>query len=349
MQHRFLKKEIALTTLITLFLSIITALPASGTTDSLVMKNGEQLYGKIKALDRNVLTFSTAYSSSDFKIKWQEVAEVYSSRMFLVTDASGERYYGTIKTDTASHNHVLVGSGSEMVLVPVEQVVYIRPVIKDFRSRFDASLSVGFNLAKANNLRQFTIRSNFGYDAERWNYKMGFNMVRSAQQDAKNVRRTDATAGVQYFLPKDWFVLASSDFLQNDEQNLKLRITASGGVGKYLIHTNRTTLTLAAGAAWNNETYTEAGLGTRNSAEGYGGIDLNIFSMGDLSLHSIVSVYPGITEQGRIRGDFKLDVKYNLPLDFFVKAGTTFNYDNQPVAGAPETDYVVQATFGWEL
>ena len=344
-----LKKEITLITLITFFFLIITALPVFAAADSLVMKNGETLRGEIKSLDRNVLVFSTGYSSSDFKIKWQEVAEVYSDRIFLVTDASGKRYSGSINTDSTNHDHVLLGSGSELVLLPVEKVVYIRPVKKDFRSRFDASLSVGYNLAKANNLQQFTIRSNFGYNAERWNYKTSFNIVRSSQKDVDNVRRTDATLGVQYFLPKDWFVLASSDFLQNDEQNLKLRVTASGGVGKYLIHTNRTTLTLAAGVAWNNETYTKADLGTRNSAEGYSAADLNMFNVGDVSIHTILIVYPGITEQGRIRGDFKFDVKYNLPLDFFVKAGTTFNYDNRPVAGASETDYVVQATFGWEL
>ena len=349
MQIRFLKKHAVPTTIICFFFLLITTPQVFAAADSLVMKNGERLRGEIKSLDRNVLVFSTGYSSSDFKIKWQRVAEVYSNRSFLVTDASGKRYYGSINTDSTNHNHVLVGSDNELMLIPIEKIVYIRPIKKGFRSRFNASLSVGYNLAKANNLQQFTIRSNFGYDAERWNYKTGFNMVRSAQDEVDNVRRTDATLGVQYFLPKDWFVLASSDFLQNDEQNLKLRVTASGGVGKYLIHTNRTTFTLAAGVAWNNETYTEADLGTRNSAEGYSALDLNMFNVGDLSIHSMVSVYPGITEQGRIRSDFKFDVKYNLPLDFFIKAGTSFNYDNRPVAGAPETDYVVQATFGWEL
>ncbi|HZK09222.1 MAG TPA: DUF481 domain-containing protein [Bacteroidales bacterium] len=349
MKIGILKKGIVPAALITFFFLIITTQQVFAAADSLVMQNGETLLGKIKSLDRNVLVFSTGYSSSDFKIKWQKVTEIYSDKMFLVTDASGQRYYGSINTDSLSHDQVLLGSGSESVLIPIEKVVYIRPIKKDFRSRFDASLSVGFNLAKANDLQQFTIRSNFGYDAERWNYKTSFNMVRSSQEDANNVRRTDATLGVQYFLPKDWFVLASSDFLQNDEQNLKLRITASGGVGKYLIHTNRTTFTLAAGVAWNNETYTEADLGTRNSAEGYSAVDLNMFNIGDLSIQSSLSVFPGITEQGRVRGDFKFDVKYNLPLDFFIKAGTTFNYDNRPVAGASETDYVVQATFGWEL
>jgi putative salt-induced outer membrane protein YdiY len=343
------KKEITLTTLTTFFFLIITTQQVLAAADSLVMQSGETILGEIKSLDRNVLVFSTDYSSSDFKIKWEEVAEAYSDRIFLVTDASGQRYFSSIHTDSSRHNHVLLDNGIDAKLIPLEEVVYIRPLKKDFRSRFDASLSVGYNLAKANNLQQFSIRSNFGYDAERWNYKTSFNMVRSSQDEVDNVRRTDATIGVQYFLPKDWFVLASSDFLQNDEQNLKLRITASGGVGKYLIHTNRTTLTLAAGIAWNNETYTRADLGTRNSAEGLGAIDLNMFNVGDLSIHSNLTIYPGITEQGRIRSDFKFDVKYDLPLDFFVKAGTTFNYDNQPVAGASETDYVVQATFGWEL
>ena len=43
-----------------------------------------------------------------------------------------------------------------------------------------------------------------------------------------------------------------------------------------------------------------------------------------------------------------MDVKYDLPLDFYVKGGFTLNYDNQPTVGAGEVDYVLNTGFGWE-
>ena len=61
------------------------------------------------------------------------------------------------------------------------------------------------------------------------------------------------------------------------------------------------------------------------------------------------SVFKSITEGGRTRADYKLDLKYDLPLDFYIGLGFTLNYDNQPVEGASESDYVFQTSFGWEL
>ena len=43
-----------------------------------------------------------------------------------------------------------------------------------------------------------------------------------------------------------------------------------------------------------------------------------------------------------------MDLKYDLPLDFYVKGGLTVNYDNQPAAGATELDYVFNSGLGWE-
>ena len=80
----------------------------------------------------------------------------------------------------------------------------------------------------------------------------------------------------------------------------------------------------------------------------FGSLELNMFDIKDFSLLTNLTVYPGITEGGRFRSDFSLDLKYDLPLDFFIKLGGTYNYDNKPVEGASTNDYVIQATFGWE-
>ena len=87
----------------------------------------------------------------------------------------------------------------------------------------------------------------------------------------------------------------------------------------------------------------------RQSLEAFFGTELNLFDIGDLSILTNGYAYPSLTESGRWCADFGLDLKYDLPLDFYLKLGLNYNFDNRPVEGASETDYVFQLSFGWEL
>jgi len=87
----------------------------------------------------------------------------------------------------------------------------------------------------------------------------------------------------------------------------------------------------------------------RNSLEGFGGLEFNIFDIGDLDLKTSYMGYISITESPRFRSDFNFDIKYDFPLDFFINLGFTLNYDSRPIPGASTIDYVLQTTIGWEL
>ena len=73
-----------------------------------------------------------------------------------------------------------------------------------------------------------------------------------------------------------------------------------------------------------------------------------MYDVGDLSLLSRAAAYPSFTEAGRWRAEMSFDAKYDLPLDFYIRLGFNLNYDNRPVEGASETDYVFQSGIGWE-
>ena len=47
--------------------------------------------------------------------------------------------------------------------------------------------------------------------------------------------------------------------------------------------------------------------------------------------------------------DFDFTLKYDLPLDFYVKGTLNLNYDNQPAVKGNDLDYVFTTGFGWEL
>jgi len=317
-------------------------------TDSLIMKNGQMVMGEIKNMTRSVITIETDYSDSDFKIEWDEVSQVFSDQFYLITLSDGTRLNGFVNTDSIDTENLILDTGDGLVTTTVNEVVYMKPLEGDFISRMSASLSVGYDITKANNLRQFSSRVSLGYLANFWSLKLSYNAVQSSQDDVEDIRRTDIIANFTYFLKNDWFALFTQEFLQNDEQLLALRATSKTGMGKYLIHSNSSTFGLSGGAVWNNETFTDE-TPSRNSAEAFLGVQLDIFDMGDLNLFTSAIGYPSLTEKGRFRADFKIDLKYDLPHDFFITLGYTHNFDNQPIEGAAENDYVFQTSIGWEL
>jgi len=300
-------------------------------------------------MSRGVIVIETDYSDTDFNIEWDKVSEIYSRQEYIISLDNGKRLTGRIKSDSSDKSKLFLDWSEAGTVVMNDNVVFIKPVKDTFIDRLSASLDLGFTLTKANNLRQFTTRSYLGYLTDNWSADGSLDAVRSSQDSIASTKRTDASVGFNYFLGNNWYALVTAKFLQNDEQKLKLRSTPRIGIGNYIIQTNFLYLGIYAGIAWNNETYTNPTISGRSDAEANVGAEFNMFEMGDLGLLTTLSVYKSIKEGNRTRADYKFDIKYDLPLDFYIKAGYTLNYDTQPVEGASNQDYVFQTTFGWEL
>jgi hypothetical protein len=248
-----------------------------------------------------------------------------------------------------SDGKINLSNNGQIISVKIADIVYIKPVESNFISRLDASLSFGLNYSKNNNLRQLNSRSTLGYSSKYWQLSGAFDAVRSTQNEIENIQRIDANIQFTYLLQNDYFYLFKSEFLSNDEQKLDLRMANRFGLAKYIVHSNVFNFGTGGGLVWNNEQYSDAPEGSRNSVEAFGAISLNIFDMKNFDLLTNFTAFPSITERKRWRFDYKLDLKYDLPYDLFIKAGVTYNFDNQPVEGASKNDYVIQTTFGWDL
>jgi len=305
------------------------------------------MVGEIKNLDKGVLTIETDYSKSDFKIEWSGIKEIYAETYFLMTLTDGRRYNGFL-TSTDDGKLKIRTNENEEVEINKDELVFLKAVDSGFWSKLYASVDLGFSFTKANNLKQLSVRSNLGYLGERWSTDISFGSVNSIQDEVEPIKRIDAGITYRYFLPKDWYGLANISFLSNTEQKIDLRTNGKIGLGKYIVHTNRRYWGFQAGVSFNNEKFTTESSDLQ-SLEGYLGTELNLFDVGDLSLLAQANAYPGITERGRWRADFRIDTKYDLPHDFYVKLGFTLNYDNQPAEGASDNDYVFQTSVGWEL
>ena len=326
---------------------MLIAMKSYGQLDTLTFDNGEIVVGEIKSLNRGVLAIETAFSDSDFLIEWDAVRSIRSSRYYLITISDGRRLNASINSS---------GDGSEVIMMDgmwphtadLDEIINFKPINATFWDKFSASVDLGLNHTKANNLTQFNSNLALGYLTKRWEANAAFNRVFSRQDSIQDTRRTQGTVKFTVFLQKDWFIYVSNDFLQNDEQKLALRSTTKLALGRYVIDNQELYLALSAGATSNNELYTENANPNRFTGEAFAGVEFNMFDAGDISLLTNVKAYPNLTDLGRIRIDFAFNIKYDLPKDFYIKMSTTVNYDNSPVEGASDVDYVIQSGIGWE-
>ncbi len=349
-----------------LLVGLSTLYFSNAQTDSLILKNKNFIFGEIKSMDKGVLIIETDYSDTDFNISWDGIEEVFSKTNYLITLSNGKRYNGVIRSvnkdsveiDTYDPDFVFnlkkfrraktEDIGGDKIVVPIMEIVYLNALDEGFWSRLSANIDFGFSVTKASNLRQFNVRSGLGYLADRWKINSSYNNISSRQDDTDDVNNLNANINYNYFLSNDWYLIYNISFLSNTEQLIKLRTNNQVGFGKYLIHNNRTYLGLQVGVNLNNEK--DFGENpAKQSGEFFLGYELNLYDIGDLSLYSQLMAYPSFTESKRFRTDSSIDLKYEFFSDFYVKLGTTVNFDNRPLEGGSKLDYVIQTTVGWSL
>lgn len=317
--------------------------------DTIKLKNGDELVGKVKGMTQSILTFKTNYSDSDFKIKWLEVKEFNSPRTFIVALNNGERIHSVIHMNTSNHNEIILDIDGEKRMEKITDIVFIDRFDKRFFSRIHASVDFGISLKKAQNYQELSGNLDLSYATQNWKYTFSVATNYSKQDSTANISRNQIDIGASRFLPKDWFTAGTVSLLSNSDQNLRLRATESVMGGYYFVNSNQIAIATAAGLAYNFESYTDNLNPDKNSMESFVKAQFNKYDVGNkLSANASVTASPSITEKGRFRLDTSFYLKYKITSDLYIKTNLTYNFDNQPAAGASKGDYVFQTSFGWD-
>ena len=318
---------------------------AHAAKDVVVTTSGDRLVGEIKGVEKDVLTLSTEYSDADFKIKWEKIASIESDRQFLVETFDGKRVSGALKADAQKKAAVVVAEAD----VRLPDVSMVQPFERGFWSRFDAALDFGYSLTKTNSAKQLSLGGNLAYRDERNLDSLFVNVFRSSQANAPETQRWDLGNDFRHLLGTRWYVNTTQDLLNSEEQGLDLRTTIGGGAGRYLFRSGSQYLAAGGGLAWTNENYTDPALSSENSAEAYLGTEFMTEKLKVTDLLTRFSYYPSLTISGRQRVNFRFDLDFNLPGDWYLRVGFFDNYDSRPPAGFSENDYGWSNAFGFEF
>lgn len=334
-------------TKILLAVFLVTALCGFSQNDTIVLHNGNMIDGEIKLLNTGVLTIETSYSDQDFKVEFNKVEEMIIQRKCLIILTGGRRRFGYVRTIEKGSVQFTSEEGA-LELFPLNQIIGLQEVADNFWRRFKGRFDLGFTITKANNDRQVTGEAVLDYNGEKYLSQGTVNFLSSARDEVTETRRLDVKANLQRILKKNWFLSGSLAFLRNTEQALDGRTTPSLGAGRLPISTNKLYLAVSGGFTLNIEDFVDNSQ-NKTSAEAYFDASFNMYDFKDIDLITGIRFYPSLTERGRFRTDYDLTLKYDLPLDLYIKLGFNFNYDNQPAVAGNEFDYIITSGLGWKF
>ena len=333
---------------------LTTPVLAREKTDVLVMRNGDRMTCEVKELSAGVLYVSLDYVDGTTSVDWSKVARVESTQLFVVKTANGAVYMGTLETtDTAAGRPVrirVMETTEKEAIIDRAQIVKMVGTSDKFWERFNGAISLGVIYSKGNQSTQYTLGSEAAYIRERWGAQSSYdsNLSSSAGVSAstRNSLRLDA---FRLLRSKNWFYSGLSDFLQSSEQGISLQSTLGGGVGRYFRNTNRMSISIVGGAAWQSTSYQRSilPLSQQNLATALITGEANFFRFSKTNFRGTVALLPAISDPGRVRANTNASFYVKLLSDLKWNISWYGNWDNRPPTGLSGSDYGTSSGLTW--
>jgi hypothetical protein len=343
--------------LIQLFLFLIVGLFAAGVSyartkaDVVVMKNGDRFTGEIKKLEHGILYFKASYMMDSVQLDWDQVADLESDDQFFITLTNGTRLEGKLEKSQAEKNAgtvQLVTAGRTME-ISGRDLTTIRQKEENFLSQLNGSVNYGLNFTRDNDAISSALNASVEYRRAKNVATLSTSSQFTGQSNAPSTNRYTFDAAYQRELTQKWFVTGLFDLLKSDQQQLNLRTTSGGGIGRRLYRTDKTGINLIGGIVFDREKYfPQNGVNTTQlNGEAIVGLNFYTFRFKVFDLSSETAVYPSMTDPGRVRissvSNLEIEIVRNFSWNFHVYE----NFDSRPPIAAPRNDLGITTGLGW--
>lgn len=339
------------TLLLTVLIAIAPATLSAADTDLIVLANGNRLNGEVKGLEHGQLELSTTAMSTIY-IEWNHVAEVTTLATFEVETDIGERYLGRVTSGGPGRLVVEGGGANGNVELDLSSVVRLRPIHARFWERLDGSLAIGSSYTHSSGVGQGTINADVRFRRPGFELESSLDTALTVQTEGEDETssRASLTFGYARLLRNRWLIPGIAHFENNSDLGLDLRATFGGGLGRFLIQSNRAEMIAEAGLVASKEQPLE-GEATKSIeamlmlAHSFYTYDTpkTIFTLRLLA-------YPSLSDFGRVRMNLDTTAKREIVSDFTIGVSLYDTYDSRPpTEGASKNDYGVSLSIGWSF
>jgi len=330
-----------------LYLTILAAFPLSARekTDVLVLKNGDKITCEIKSLRSNTLYISVDYILNTQSVDWSKVDHIDSKQLFILTMQDGTVYTGVLHSPEGAEQRQLIEvlvAPEQTVTLDRTQVVNVDQTSSKLWHRLNGQVSAGYAYTKANESSQYNLNSDIHYVEERWSAGASYSSNLTSNTGTSAKTRNELTfTGRRLLRWNNWYYTGLADFLQSTVQGIQIQSTLGGGIGRNLVNTGPSLLTVYGGFAWQQINYREGVFHspTQQVTSGLLGTELDLFRFDKTTLAVNANLLPAINDPGRVH--FILNASYYIKLWGKLKWNFTAygNWDNRPPPGFAGSDY----------
>jgi hypothetical protein len=318
---------------------------AAADTDLVVLRNGDRLHGEIKQLQYGRLELSTTTMGTIY-VEWNKVAELVSPNYFELETANGTRHYGNLQQGAAGT--LSVSLQGQVTPLDLASVVRIRRIKSTFWDRLDGSITLGASYTRSSGIGQGSLGVSLRTRRPAFEFSTDFSSTITVQPDQPDQSRTVLSVSYLRLLRDRWFVPGTARLENNTNLGLDLRSSLGGGIGRYLVQTNRSLFGAAGGLLVNRENPV-TGESTSN-IEAFVGTSYEFFTYDTpkTTIDTTLALYPSLNVSGRYRTEFSLTLSREIVKDFTVGATAYDSYDSKPPAGSSSThDFGISLNVGW--
>ena len=333
---------------------LLSSYPLFGkrTDDVVIMQNGDKFTGEIKSLQYGELVFKSDYMKDSVHLDWRKVETLQSKDLFIVSLTNGTRITGVINKKMIStkdgKSFEIIEGGAAVQVMPSE-VVAIGPREPSFWNQLTGSVNYGFGFASGNKETNSSLGADVAFRTTKNSVQLATGSQFGSQTNAKNTNRFTFDSQYGRQLTEKWLAAGLFSLLRSNQQDLKLRSTYGAGLGRKLVQTDKTSLTVIGGAAFSHESYVPqpGAEPIHNNIESLFGVTFSTFRFSTLTLRSRTLAFPSLNDPGRLRLTSQSGLRTELMRNFYWDFELYENYDTRPPINAPKNDLGITTSVGW--
>ena len=320
--------------------------------DVVILKNGDRLTGEIKSLQRGELKFKASYMADAVRLDWLKVERLESKDRYLIVLTDGQLFTDFLRLSPANGaaDNFFIGGEKSAIRVRQMAVLKITPVEAGFLRQLEGTIDFGFSFTSGNDQYQMEFYASATYRRQDHSLTASLDSVFSGQPKGTSSARNQFNLDYRKQLSPKWYAGGLFDLLRSDQQSLSLRTTVGGLIGRNLRQTERTRISIFGGLAGTRENYSApTGRPQTTNADALAGLDFSTFRFSTTDISSRFMLYPSLTTPGRMRMQFKSDLRIKLVKDLHWGFHFYENFDSKPPVEADKNDLGISASLGWKF
>ena len=334
---------------IVILFSSLTVL-AKNVDDVVVLKNGDRLTGEIKGLQSGELRVKSDYMAEAVRLDWARVERLESKSTFMIWLVDGKLVTDVMRLVPANSSEVANFVIGQSIKVHQLDVIRIAPADRNFWKRLEGSIDFGFSFTSGNDQYQTELAATTTYRTGDHSFTASVDSSFSGQTEGTSLTRNQFSFDYRKQLTRRWYAGGLLDFLHSDQQSLELRTSVGGLLGRNLMQTERTRLSVFGGLVGTREHYSELlGKPKSTNADAIAGADFATFRFSSTDIRSRFSLFPSLTTPGRTRLQATSDLRIKIVKDLWWGFHVYENFDSKPPVRADKNDLGVSTSLGWKF